>query len=150
MESSELLTTNRKALTINLDQAKYGRSLRSRAGQELLRHFFQAGGSRSGHGRKVDLCLRHEIQCMKSTARPQDYVSRERLGSCWTTSTNLLWERLPGCARGSHRVLCFFRHPSLPKSSRARNEAHGWMGVRFESHAQFAAKRHHSPRQNVG
>ena len=45
MESSELLTTNRKALTINLDQAKYGTFAEIGAGQEVARHFFQAGGA---------------------------------------------------------------------------------------------------------
>ena len=45
MESSELLTTNRKALTMNLDQAKYGTFAEIGAGQEVARHFFQAGGA---------------------------------------------------------------------------------------------------------
>ena len=44
MESSELVTTNRKALTINLDEAKYGTFAEIGAGQEVARYFFQAGG----------------------------------------------------------------------------------------------------------
>src|ERR1700741_2902841 len=43
--SSELLTTNRKALTINLDEAKYGTFAEIGAGQEVARQFFQAGGA---------------------------------------------------------------------------------------------------------
>ena len=43
MDSSELLTTNRKALTINLDEAKYGTFAEIGAGQEVARQFFQAG-----------------------------------------------------------------------------------------------------------
>ena len=43
--SSELLTTNRKALTINLDEPKYGTFAEIGAGQEVARHFFQAGGA---------------------------------------------------------------------------------------------------------
>ena len=53
MESSELLTTNRKALTINLDQAKYGTFAEIGAGQEVARHFFQAGGA-AGTGALAD------------------------------------------------------------------------------------------------
>ena len=45
MESSELLTTNRKALTINLDEAKYGTFAEIGAGQEVARYFFQAGAA---------------------------------------------------------------------------------------------------------
>jgi hypothetical protein len=51
MESSELLTTNRKALTVNLDEAKYGTFAEIGAGQEVARQFFlaeeQQGQSRS-------------------------------------------------------------------------------------------------------
>ena len=36
MESSELLTTNRKALTVNLDEAKYGTFAEIGAGQEVV------------------------------------------------------------------------------------------------------------------
>ena len=44
METS-LLTSNRKALTINLDGMKYGTFAEIGAGQEVARHFFQAGGA---------------------------------------------------------------------------------------------------------
>ena len=41
MESTELLTTNRKALKINLDEAKYGTFAEIGAGQEVVRWFFR-------------------------------------------------------------------------------------------------------------
>lgn len=41
----ELLTTNRKALTINLDERRYGTFAEIGAGQEVARLFFQAGGA---------------------------------------------------------------------------------------------------------
>src|SRR5690606_12288699 len=41
----ELLTTNRKALVINLDETRYGTFAEIGAGQEVARHFFQAGGA---------------------------------------------------------------------------------------------------------
>lgn len=40
---SELLTTNRKALSVNLDDSKYGTFAEIGAGQETARNFFQAG-----------------------------------------------------------------------------------------------------------
>ncbi len=44
-EKKELLTTNRKALTINLDEKRYGTFAEIGAGQEVARIFFQAGGA---------------------------------------------------------------------------------------------------------
>ena len=44
-EQKELLTTSRKALRINLDEAKYGTFAEIGAGQEVAREFFQAGGA---------------------------------------------------------------------------------------------------------
>ena len=42
---NQLLTTNRKALTINLDPARYGTFAEIGAGQEVARSFFRAGGA---------------------------------------------------------------------------------------------------------
>ena len=40
---SELLTTNRKALSVNLDDSKYGTFAEIGAGPETARNFLQAG-----------------------------------------------------------------------------------------------------------
>jgi len=42
---TELLTTNSKALTVNLDESKYGTFAEIGAGQEVARQFFQRSGS---------------------------------------------------------------------------------------------------------
>jgi hypothetical protein len=39
------LNDNRRALTVNLDEAKYGTFAQIDAGQEVARQFFQAGGA---------------------------------------------------------------------------------------------------------
>jgi hypothetical protein len=44
-EAKALLTTNQKALTINLDDPKYGTFAEIGAGQEVAREFFHAGGA---------------------------------------------------------------------------------------------------------
>ena len=46
-EQKELLTTNRKALTINLADPIYGTFAEIGAGQEVARWFFQAGARRA-------------------------------------------------------------------------------------------------------
>jgi len=41
----EILPTNRKALIINIDTNLYGSFAEIGGGQEIARHFFQAGGA---------------------------------------------------------------------------------------------------------
>src|ERR1700691_2898553 len=76
--SSELLTTNRKALTINLDEPKYGTFAEIGAGQEVARHFFQAGGAAGTVAKSISAYdMKFSDAIYGKSAR---YVSRERLG----------------------------------------------------------------------
>src|ERR1700733_7867802 len=74
--SSELLTTNRKALTINLDGTKYGTFAEIGAGQEVARHFFQAGGAAGTVAKSISAYdMKFSDAFYGKSAR---YVSRER------------------------------------------------------------------------
>ena len=59
--SSEQLSVERKALRINLDSKKYGTFAEIGAGQEVARHFFQAGGA-AGNCCQDHVRIRHEVQ----------------------------------------------------------------------------------------
>ena len=129
MESSELLTTNRKALTINLDQAKYGTFAEIGAGQEVARHFFQAGGAAGTVAKSISAYdMKFSDEIYGKTAR---YVSRERLGLMLDHEYELLIERLHE-ARGDRTHFFVFSDTVAAKSFKGTNEAHGWMGVRFQ------------------
>src|SRR5271166_5822577 len=92
MESSELLTTNRKALTINLDQAKYGTFAEIGAGQEVARHFFQAGGAAGTVAKSISA---YDMKFSDAFyGKSQRYVSRERLRLMLDHEYNLLLQRL--------------------------------------------------------
>jgi hypothetical protein len=130
MESSELLTTNRKALTINLDQAKYGTFAEIGAGQEVARHFFQAGGAAGTVAKSIsayDMKFSDEIY-----GKAARYVSQERLGLMLDHEYNLLIERLH-TVRGERTQFFVFSDTVAAKSFKGTNEAHGWMGVRFQA-----------------
>jgi hypothetical protein len=130
MESSELLTTNRKALTINLDQGKYGTFAEIGAGQEVARHFFQAGGAAGTVAKSISAYdMKFSDEIYGKTAR---YVSRERLGLMLDHEYNLLLERLRE-ARGDRTEFFVFSDTVAAKNFKGTNEAHGWMGVRFEA-----------------
>ena len=92
METTELLTTNRKALTVNLDEAKYGTFAEIGAGQEVARQFFQAGAAAGTIAKSIsayDMKFSDAIY-----GRAARYVSRERLGLMLSHEYDLLIERL--------------------------------------------------------
>src|SRR5260370_7329764 len=90
--SSELLTTNRKALTINLDEAKYGTFAEIGAGQEVARQFFQAGGAAGTIAKSIsayDMKFSDEIY-----GKTPRYVSKDRLIRMLDHEYDLLIPRL--------------------------------------------------------
>ncbi len=126
----ELLTTNRKALTINLDDAKYGTLAEIGAGQEVARIFFQAGGAAGTIAKSIsayDMTFSDAIY-----GKAPRYVSRERLNTMLDHEYGLLIERL-AAKRGDTTKFFAFADTVAAKSYRGNNECHGWMGIRFQT-----------------
>ncbi len=129
-EKKELLTTNRKALTINLDEAKYGTFAEIGAGQEVARVFFQAGGASGTVAKTISAYDMNFSDAIYGKA-PR-YVSRERLGLMLDHEYNLLHERL-AVPRGDRTTFFVFADTVATKGFKGTNDAHGWMGVRFQT-----------------
>jgi hypothetical protein len=128
--SSELLTTNRKALTINLDDAKYGTFAEIGAGQEVARHFFQAGGAAGTVAKSISAYdMKFSDAIYGKSAR---YVSRERLGLMLEHEYELLLERLKA-VRGDNSAFFVFANTVAARNFKGTNECHGWMGIRFQA-----------------
>ncbi|MBE2215949.1 MAG: TonB-dependent receptor [Opitutaceae bacterium] len=126
----ELLTTNRKALVINLDETRYGTFAEIGAGQEVARHFFQAGGAAGTVAKTMsayDMAFSDAIY-----GKSQRYVSRHRLETMLRHEYELLPERLSG-SRGDTTRFFVFANTIAAKSYRGNNECHGWLGVRFQT-----------------
>ena len=129
-EQKELLTTNRKALTINLDAPIYGTFAEIGAGQEVARVFFQVGGASGTIAKTIsayDMAFSDAIY-----GKAPRYVSRERLGLMLEHEYNLLNERL-AAQRGDSTTFFVFADTVATKNFKGTNEAHGWMGIRFQS-----------------
>jgi len=129
-EQKELLTTNRKALTINLNEAQYGTFAEIGAGQEVARVFFQAGGASGTIAKSIsayDMAFSDAIY-----GKAPRYVSRERLALMLDHEYQLLIERLAS-QRGDRSTFFVFADTVAAKNFKGTNEAHGWMGVRFQS-----------------
>ncbi|WP_233256612.1 TonB-dependent receptor [Opitutus sp. ER46] len=129
-EKKELLTTNRKALTINLDERKYGTFAEIGAGQEVARVFFQAGGASGTVAKTIsayDMTFSDAIY-----GKAPRYVSRERLTTMLDHEYQLLIERLAE-QRGERTAFFVFADTVTTRSFKGGNDAHGWMGIRFQT-----------------
>ena len=128
-KGNELLTTNRKALTVNLDQCKYGTFAEIGAGQEVARMFFQAGGAAGTIAKSMsayDMKFSDEIY-----GKAPRYVSRERLHTMLDHEYSLLDQRLSE-QRGKETTFFVFADTVAAKSYKGNNECHGWLGIRFQ------------------
>jgi len=129
-EQKQLLTTNRKALTVNLDPAKYGTFAEIGAGQEVARWFFQAGGAAGTIAKTIsayDMTFSDAIY-----GKAPRYVSRERLSLMLDHEYALLKERL-AASRGAATTFFVFADTVSAMSFKGNNECHGWMGIRLQT-----------------
>jgi hypothetical protein len=127
---TQTLTTNRKALTINLDEPKYGTFAEIGAGQEVARHFFQAGGAAGTVAKSLSAYdMKFSDAFYGKSVR---YVSRERLELMLGREYDLLVQRLDA-QRGDRSTFFVFADTVAARSYKGTNECHGWMGVRFQT-----------------
>lgn len=126
---NELLTTNRKALTLNLDAEKYGTFAEIGAGQEVVRNFFQAGGAAGTVAKSIsayDMKFSDAIY-----GKSPRYVSHERLDTMLSREYALLKERLSE-TRGAETTFFVYASTVAARSYKGTNECHGWMGIRYQ------------------
>lgn len=127
-EENKLLTTNRKALTINLDGTRYGTIAEIGAGQEVARIFFQAGGASGAIAKTMsayDMTFSDAIY-----GKAPRYVSRERLETMLQHEYELLRARL--AEKRGERTRFFVFADTVATKGKSNPEGHGWLGVRFQ------------------
>ena len=127
--SDENLSSERKSLRINLDSTKYGTFAEIGAGQEVARHFFQAGGAAGTVAKSISA---YDMQFSDAIyGKAQRYVSRERLVQMMEHEYDLLEERLAE-TRGTEATFFSFANTVAALNYSKTNECHGWMGMRFQ------------------
>ena len=127
----EILSTNNKALKINLDQRRYGTFAEIGAGQEVVRWFFRVGGAAGTIAKSMsayDMAVSDAIygECER-------YVCRARLESMLNHEHSLNISRLQE-SRGDTTGFFAFADTVSARNFKGTNECHGWMGVRFQAH----------------
>jgi len=127
----EVTDTHQKALQVNLDSSKYGTFVEIGAGQEVARWFFRVGGAAGTIAKTMSA---YDMTVSDAIYGPcERYVSRQRLTAMLEREHGLLIERL-GQKRGSSTKFFVFADTVAAKSfSRKDVEAHGWLGVRFQT-----------------
>ncbi len=124
-------TSAAKALRVNLDLERYGTFAEIGAGQEVARHFFQAGRASQTIAKTIsayDMIYSDEIYGKEKNGR---YVCESRLVKMLEKESNLLLRRLD-----THRgdKTCFFAFANTVATGTAESpKCHGWMGIRFQN-----------------
>lgn len=128
----EILSVNRKALTINLDNTIFGSFAEIGGGQEVARNFFQVGGASgtvaktiSAYDKRFSDALYCEGHSMKR------YVSRERLELMLETEYKDLVRVLSGSRDANTRFFAFADTVSTINYQK-NNVSHGWIGAEFQ------------------
>ncbi len=122
--------TDRKALQINLDPAKYGTFAEIGAGQEVARRFFRISGAAGTIAKTMSA---YDMTFSDAIYGPADrYVSRVRLQTMLDHEYNLLIERLDA-KFGAEKTFFVFADTVAARSFKQRSESHGWLGMRFQS-----------------
>lgn len=127
----QTLSLRQKALKINLAKRFYGTFAEIGAGQEVARHFFQAGGASGSIAKTIsayDMVFSDSIYGKETSGR---YVSQSRCSRMLEKEYQLLCERL-GETRGSDHQFFVFANTVAALNFKRNNVAHGWMGVRWQ------------------
>ena len=128
MDEFRKLSTQEKALRINLSRAIYGSFAEIGAGQEVAANFFKVGGA---SGTVAKTMSAYDMKFSDAIYGHTDrYVCEERLISMLDHEYVLLPERLP------HRIEStrFFSFADTVESLNFErtNQGHGWIGLRFQ------------------
>ena len=128
MEESKKLTTQEKALQINLSRAIYGSFAEIGAGQEVAANFFKVGGASGTIAKTISA---YDMKFSDAIYGHCDrYVCEDRLTMMLDKEYTLLPERL------AHRIeqTRFFAFADTVEvlNFERTNQGHGWIGLRFQ------------------
>ncbi|MCF8350578.1 MAG: hypothetical protein K9H15_05380, partial [Bacteroidales bacterium] len=127
----EILSTNRKALRINLDASIYGSFAEIGGGQEVGRNFFTAGGASGTVAKTISAYDKKFSDNLYNQNKPGRYVSEGRLTKMLKTEFNELVNIL---GNGNHENRRFFAFANTVATINYKkdNRSHGWLGIRYQ------------------
>ncbi len=131
----DTLDSHQKAFRINMDLSKYGTFAEIGAGQEVARAFFRVGGAAGTIAKTISA---YDMTFSDAIYGPcERYVSRQRLQTMLIYEYDLLLERL-NAQRGNKTTFFVFADTVTARSYTRHDDAHGWMGIKFQTRPQSA------------
>jgi hypothetical protein len=128
MEDAKKLSTQEKALRINLSRAVYGSFAEIGAGQEVAANFFKVGGASGTIAKTISA---YDMKFSDAIYGHCDrYVCEDRLQSMLDKEYELLPERLS--ERISRTQFFAFADTVEVLNYERTNQGHGWIGLRFQ------------------
>lgn len=128
MEDAKKLTTQEKALRINLSKAVYGSFAEIGAGQEVAASFFKVGGASGTIAKTISA---YDMKFSDAIYGHCDrYVCEDRLSSMLDKEYALLPERLE--ERINRTQFFAFADTVEVLNYDRTNQGHGWIGLRFQ------------------
>jgi hypothetical protein len=128
MDEYRKLTSQEKALRINLSKAIYGSFAEIGAGQEVAANFFKVGGASGTIAKTISA---YDMKFSDAIYGVCDrYVCEDRLTQMLDHEYVLLAERLPHRIETT-RFFAFADTVEILNYERT-NQGHGWMGLRFQ------------------
>lgn len=129
-----VLTPAQKALQVNLDPNIYGTFAEIGAGQEVVRHFFRAGGASGTIAKTMSAYDKDFSDAIYGKEANGRYVCESRLKKMIDHEYGLITERLDREKHPNKRFFSFANNVATINFSKT-NDGHGWMGIRFQLHS---------------
>ena len=127
----EIISTNRKALRLNLNQNIYGTIAEIGGGQEVARHFFQAGAASGTVAKTISAYDKSFSDVLYECKTSERFVSEPRLMSMLDVEYKELNQTLSKKKDPKTKYFVFANTVSVLNFQKD-NYCHGWLGVRFQ------------------
>lgn len=128
---TKILSTNRKALQLNLDPKTYGTIAEIGGGQEVARHFFQAGAASGTVAKTISAYDKLYSDALYEGNPAKRYVSERRLTKMLKIEFDEVTSILSG-KRDPKTLYFAFANTVTTLNYTEDNYCHGWLGVRFQ------------------
>ena len=126
-----VLTAAQKALRVNLDTNIYGTFSEIGAGQEVVRHFFRAGGASGTIAKTMSAYDKDFSDSIYGIEEDNRYVTESRVKTMLSHEINLIEQRLP---RSKHPDRLFFSYANTVATIdfAKKFKGHGWVGIKYQ------------------
>ena len=132
MEKKVVLSPTQKALQINLDESVYGTFAEIGAGQEVVRHFFRAGGASGTIAKTMSAYDKDFSDAIYGKETDGRYVSNSRLKKILKQEYGLIETRLKRSEHPNKKYFTFANTLATINYSKTV-KGHGWVGCRFQT-----------------